>query len=371
MKQVLFAALLLYSGNMAAQNRSNSFDSTSLERSIEKAKSDNRLIFIDCYTSWCGPCKEMSKHVFTQDSVADFFNAHFVNVKLDMEKGEGPAVQKEFHVEAFPTYLLLNGNRKLIYRFVGGMPADTFLARIKKGMDTLNRMAILNERYNNGERTKELLQEYIKIKIEGMEISVGEKVAAEYFEMLTQKEKVLPENWFLFGENRYSLYLSNVHSRTFQYMADHWREFARSNGKKAVENKMRHMYQRIAEYCLNGWYFKDRLKNPIPYDKKEFDRYRAQIKSTDFADKDQLLALVAIAQAAAVKDTAKVTALMKAHIGGFSAENQQVAFAYVGLFNSSQKRSNPDFSQILETIIQSNRNENLVRLAKSYVINKQ
>jgi len=370
MKQVLFAAVLLYSGNMAAQNRSISFDSTSLESSIEKAKSDNRLIFVDCYTSWCGPCKEMSKHVFTQDSVADFFNAHFVNLKLDMEKGEGPAVKNEFHVEAYPTYLLLNSNRKLIYRFVGGMPADTFLARTKKGMDTLNRVAILNERYNSGERSKDLLQEYIKIKIEGMELTVGEQVAAAYFDMLTPKEKLLPENWFLFGENRYSLYLSNVHSRTFMYLADHWREFARSNGREVVENKMRHMYQRIAEFCLQGWYFKDRLRNPIPYDKKEFDHYRTQIKSTDFADKAQLLTLVDIAQAAAVKDTLKVTALMKAHIGGFSGENQRVAFAYVGLFNSAQKRSNPDFSQILETIIQSNRNENLVRLAKSYVINK-
>ncbi|AEV98702.1 hypothetical protein A4D02_09155 [Niastella koreensis] len=365
MKQALFAALLLWWGNMAAQNRRISFDSTSLESTIEKAKSENRLIFVDCYTSWCGPCKEMSKHVFTQDSVADFFNAHFVNLKLDMEKGEGPAVKNEFHVEAYPTYLLLNSNRKLIYRFVGGMPADTFMARIKKGMDTLNRVAILNERYNSGERTKGLLQEYIKIKIEGMELSVGEQVAAAYFDMLTPKEKLLPENWFLFGENRYSLYLSNVHSRTFMYMANHWREFARSNGREAVENKMRHMYQRIAEYCLNGWYFKDRLRNPIPYDKKEFDRYQAQIKSTDFADKAQLLTLIDMAQAAAVKDTAKVTALMKANIGDFSGENQHIAFAYIGMFRSAQIRQDPQVRQIIDKIIQSNRNENLVRFAKS------
>ena len=365
MKQVLFAAVLLYSGNMAAQNRSISFDSTSLEASIAKAKSDNRLIFVDCYTSWCGPCKEMSKHVFTQDSVADFFNTHFVNVKLDMEKGEGPAIQKEFHVEAYPTYLLLNSNRKLIYRFVGGMPADSFLAKVRKGMDTLNRVAMLNERYNNGERTKDLLQEYIKIKIEGMELSTGERVAREYFDMLTPKEKLLPENWFLFGENRYSLYLSNVHSRTFMYLADHWREFAKSNGREAVENKMRHMYQRITEHCLHGWYLKDRLKNQIPYDKTEFDRYRAQIKSTDFKDKDQLIALMNIAQAACEKDTEKVTTLMIKNIGGFSGENQQVGFAYMSMFNATQLRQNPQVRQVIDNIIQSNRNENLVRFAKT------
>jgi thiol-disulfide isomerase/thioredoxin len=350
---------------MAAQNRSISFDSSSLENSLTKAKSDNRLIFVDCYTSWCGPCKEMSKLVFTQDSVADFFNAHFVNVKLDMEKGEGPALQKEFHVEAYPTYLLLNSNRRIIYRFAGAVPADTFLSRIRKGMDTMNQIAVLNERYNSGERTKDLLQQYIKIKIEGMELTTGEQVAREYFDRLTPKEKLLPENWFLFGENRYSLYLSNVHSRTFSYLADHWQDFVKSNGREVVENKMHHMYQRIAEYCLHGWYFKDRLKNPIPYDKTAFDRYRAQIKSTDFKDKDQLIALMNIAQAACEKDTAKVTTLMITNIGGFSGENQQVAFAYMGLFNASQLRNDPQLRQVIDSIIQSNRNVNLVRFAKS------
>jgi hypothetical protein len=125
------------------------------------------------------------------------------------------------------------------------------------------------------------------------------------------------------------------------------------------------MYQRIAEYCLRGWYFKDRLKNPIPYDKTEFDRYRAQIKSTDFKDKDQLITLMNIAQAAGEKDTAKVTALMITNIGGFSGENQQVGFAYMGLFNASETRHNPQIRQIIDNIIQSNRNENLVRFAKS------
>lgn len=365
MKQVLFAAVLLYWGNMAAQNRSIGFDSVSLETSLTKAKSNDRLIFVDCYTSWCGPCKEMSKHVFTQESVADFFNAHFVNVKLDMEKGEGPALQKEFHVEAFPTYLLLNSNRKLIYRFVGAMPADTFLAKIKKGMDTLNRVAILNERYNSGERSKDLLREYIKVKIEGMELTTGEQVALEYFDMLTPKEKLMPENWFLFGENRYSLYLSNVHSRTFMYMADHWREFVRSNGRDAVENKMRHMYQRIAEHCLHGWYLKDRLKNPIPYDKKEFDRYRIQIKSTDFTDKDQLLTLIDMAQSACVKDTVKLISLMQANIGHLSADNQQVAFSYFSMFNASQLRTDQRQQAIIDAIIESNKKENLVHFAKS------
>ena len=81
MKHVLFAAILLYSGNMVAQNRSITFDSATFDQSLAKAKSENKLVFVDCMTSWCGPCKQMDKYVFTQDSVADFFNATFINVK--------------------------------------------------------------------------------------------------------------------------------------------------------------------------------------------------------------------------------------------------------------------------------------------------
>jgi thiol-disulfide isomerase/thioredoxin len=365
MKQALFATILLFAGNMVAQNRSITFENATLNGSIEKAKKENKLLFVDCVTEWCGPCKQMSKFVFTQDSVADFFNANFVNLQLDMEKGEGPQAGKEFHVEAYPTYLLLNSDRKVVYRFVGGMPADTFLARIRKGMDPSNKVAVLNERYESGERSKELLREYIQIKLDGKETSVGQKIAGEYFDMLTPKERVLPENWYLFGENKYSMYLSNEHSRNFNYLADHWRDFASLNGKETVETKMRHMYQQIAEYCLRGWYFKDAHKKVLPYDKKEFDHYRKQIKSTVMEDKDQLLVLMDIAGAAGAKDTAKITSLMVKNISRFSAENQKIAFAYMSMFPASAIRQSTSFKQIIEAIVTSNKNENLVRFVKS------
>jgi thiol-disulfide isomerase/thioredoxin len=365
MKKVFLATILLYAGNMVAQNRSITFEKEGFDVSLSKAKSANKLLFIDCVTSWCGPCKQMSAYVFTKDSVADFFNASFVNLQLDMEKGEGPALAKEFHVEAYPTFLLLNSNRKVVYRFVGGMPADTFLAKIKKGMDPANKVAVLNERYEAGDRSKELLAEYIQIKLDGKEISVAEKIADDYFNMLSSKEKVLPENWFLFGENKYSLYLSNIHSRTFSYLANHWREFVQANGKETVESKLGNMYRKIAEHCLHGWYFKDRHGTALPYNKKEFDEYRKQIKSTELADKEELIVMMNIAQAAGEKDTAKLMNLMVHHIGNFSSENQKIAYPFISKFNASQIRTNPLLKQIIEAVIQSNKNESLVKFAKT------
>ena len=75
-----------------AQNRSIVFREGNWEKILKQAKKEKKLIFVDCYTSWCGPCKMLAKNVFTQDKVADFYNTEFVCVKMDMEKGEGPAL---------------------------------------------------------------------------------------------------------------------------------------------------------------------------------------------------------------------------------------------------------------------------------------
>lgn len=59
-----------------AQNRSISFEQTKeWKKIVKKAKKEKKLIFVDCYTSWCGPCKMLAKDVFTRDTVADFFNS--------------------------------------------------------------------------------------------------------------------------------------------------------------------------------------------------------------------------------------------------------------------------------------------------------
>ena len=55
---------------------------------LEAAKSENKLVFMDCYTSWCGPCKLMASKEFVQEKAGEYFNPRFVSVKIDMEKGE-------------------------------------------------------------------------------------------------------------------------------------------------------------------------------------------------------------------------------------------------------------------------------------------
>jgi thiol:disulfide interchange protein len=97
-----------------------------------RAKAEHKLLFVDVYAVWCGPCKAMAKNVFTQTPVAEHFNAKYVNVQVDAEKGEGIDLAKKYAVESFPTYLFIDGDGQLVYRIEGALTAEAFLAEAKR-----------------------------------------------------------------------------------------------------------------------------------------------------------------------------------------------------------------------------------------------
>lgn len=102
---------------------------------LAKAKKENKLIFIDAYTVWCRPCIQMAKDVFTLDKVADFYNRNFINVSMDMEKGEGPVLGKKYEVAAYPAFLFINGDGELVHRDGGFMEAPAFISVGKKALE--------------------------------------------------------------------------------------------------------------------------------------------------------------------------------------------------------------------------------------------
>ena len=348
--------MLAVAAGATAQNRQIIFEHDISPQLLAQAKQQNKLVFVDCYTVWCGPCKEMARTVFTQDSVADFFNASFINVKLDMEK-EGKDKAGKYRVEAYPSFLLLDGDGNLVYKFVGGMASNEFMAKIREGVNPKNKVAVYNRMYAEGNRSKELLREYVKMKLEMMEIKGGQQIAADYFDMLLPEERVKQENWYMFGDNRYALYLSNIGSRNVSYLADNWRAFAASNGKEVVEAKLALNFRKLANYCLEGYYFKQHAYSPA-----DFANYRRQINDTELPDKDQFAILINMAEAAGQKDTARVTDLMADHVGHFSPDNQKIFLSYLTMIHFSSERF-PRALEAAEQIIQTSKNTGMVQLA--------
>lgn len=93
-----------------------------------QAKSEGKLVFVDVYATWCGPCKKMKKYTFSDEKVGAYFNKNFVNIALDAEKGEGINIANRYEVTAYPTVLLLNGNGKLIAKKTGYLNTSELLS---------------------------------------------------------------------------------------------------------------------------------------------------------------------------------------------------------------------------------------------------
>ena len=134
---------------------------------VSQAKAQKKLIFVDIYTTWCGPCKEMDKKTFTDISVGDKFNARFINYKVDAEKGFGINLAKRYNVTSYPTCLFIDANENPVYKQEGLLRAPDLL---KEADMVLNNQAnskplwTLDKLYNDGRRDSEFLNEYIAVR---------------------------------------------------------------------------------------------------------------------------------------------------------------------------------------------------------------
>jgi len=97
------------------------------EEVIQESIKENKPIFVDAYTVWCGPCRWMNANVFPVKEVGDFFNENYISYKFDMEKGEGPLFAKKYQINAYPTLLFLDSEGKVKHRLVGGRKSDMLI----------------------------------------------------------------------------------------------------------------------------------------------------------------------------------------------------------------------------------------------------
>lgn len=126
-KMIMVLALgVLFSGSGLKAQTGNTgegvqFFSGTWDEALAKAKSEKKLIFLDAYAAWCGPCRYMTANVFTAKSVGDMYNPNFINVKIDMEKGEGISLSKKYSVAGYPTLFFIDETGKVVNSHLGGM----------------------------------------------------------------------------------------------------------------------------------------------------------------------------------------------------------------------------------------------------------
>lgn len=167
------------------------------------AEKENKLIFVDVYTDWCGPCKVMDKEVFPLKKVGDVYNGNFINYKINAEKGEGINFAKKYNVQVYPNYLFLNPQGILVYRSTSALPVQKFIElkdiALEERKQPFNIEELSTEYYPSKKNDKKFMYDYI---LRRTKLGLDNRTKLdEYIALLTEKERAEIKNLQLILDN--------------------------------------------------------------------------------------------------------------------------------------------------------------------------
>lgn len=222
MKKLLTICVFIVSGLCAFGQGTEFLEGKKWSGVLKIAQEQGKYIFMDCYTSWCGPCKGLAQNVFPQPKVGEFLNSNFVCCKYDMEKGEGIMLYKKYkdNIPGFPTMLMINPvDESIVHKVVGYTEPDALIEALQDGLDGKT-LAVFQKRYEEGQRSLELIKEYCKALDVAYDQDTKEKVVRDYIESMPLDSLMSKELLEL-----YLPYLNNAYSAQYEYVVKNLDKF--------------------------------------------------------------------------------------------------------------------------------------------------
>lgn len=264
-KLILSVFALVAAVTVSAQGIEFLPEGSTFAQAVEKAQKENKKIFLDCYTSWCGPCKMMANKIFPMAEVGEYMNPRFVSIKIDMEKGEGPELASKFEISAFPTFIIFDKDGKETGRFLGGSDAPNFLARVKSKSEE-NGVAKMNERFDGGDRDPKFLREYLA----ALNADRKQGKAAEVAELLLEGKA----ETFASDSNLVTIFMTtigNPFSPSFIYTARHPEALTAAIGERNVRAKIHSVVDRYPRTLVR------QENGTVTLDEKKLDDFCALV----------------------------------------------------------------------------------------------
>lgn len=160
------------------------------------AKRKHKHVFLDCYTTWCAPCKIMESKVFSQKDIGDFYSSDFICFRIQMDRRpmddevvkraypDAKAIAEKYHIQAYPTMLYFDENGRLMKTAVGAMEASDFLRLGKEVTELSERYSSITERWKKG-ASDSLDMLYLANNSESMGDTVlAESAAKKYIQLI-------------------------------------------------------------------------------------------------------------------------------------------------------------------------------------------
>ncbi len=306
---ILLSALL--TSAYAQSDKGMQFTHGSWSEIKEIAKAQNKSIFIDCYTSWCGPCKMLSKNVFPQAKVGLLFNTNFINYKVDMEKGEGPELKKLFNVSAFPTLIWVDHEGKELHKTVGAPNADDLIKIAQQVIDG-NGLADLKRQYEANSSDYQVMLRYIEALNTAYEKQTIQSVLQVYFENIKDEELLEEPNYHLIKN-----YLGDIYSPAFIWFDKYQNDFIKKYPDDDIHQKLYLSYLNYGHSLVK--------KDEVDY--KGFKSYRKTLKKRKVKDKEKMIAFIEESICRSEKDWDAYIAKVNANINqGYHDDNNSFLY---------------------------------------------
>jgi len=107
----------------------------------KRAAETKKPLLVHFSASWCMPCQWMEKNTFTDLPLADYINANYIPVKIDVDELQGYNDKEANNVNFLPTILIFSASGNLIGRYEESLPAERLLELVKKFDIAENRAA--------------------------------------------------------------------------------------------------------------------------------------------------------------------------------------------------------------------------------------
>lgn len=260
---ILSIALLLATSISAmASDTGIDFETDNWEEILNRSGEEEKLIFLDAYASWCGPCKQMSKNVFTDPKVAEFYNDNFINAKIDMEKGEGLELAKLYGVRAYPTLLFLNSKGEVVSRICGSMGVDDFIKIGDAALRTEQPLYKWEADFKEGKLTAEKMFLYLDLLETGC--ASTNDPASSYLASLKDIDKVSKDNFAILSK-----YLADIDAEPFKFLVNDQASFKKHNNAAEVDKTI------VDAYVSHGYSKHIRVKE---FDATAYNKFKKRIE---------------------------------------------------------------------------------------------
>ncbi len=268
MKNIALALTFIIGFSAFSQDRKIEFRHLTWAETLEASKTENKPIFIDCYTTWCGPCKWMSANIFTDNAVADYFNENYIAVKFDMEKGEGLDLAKKFKIRAYPTLVHANADEEILFISVGAnQDPKSYIANAKQAMDPKNNLPYYLANKNEIFDEPKKMSGYFKVMSSANMISQSDVDA--YLKQFPVKEWTSDANWEII-----TMTLRDGNNAVFKTMVENDKLFIDKRGDEASD-----LMANIYFYDLANMFYRAKTDE----EKSAYAKKKEETLSSDFS----------------------------------------------------------------------------------------